>query len=292
MTNDKGISMISLIITILLIIILAAITAPILSSIINDSLEADAKVELANVQAVVENAKTMIMTEKFIPNSDYIISNDELISKFGPVLTSDEIDWIEEVNNDSTKKAPYKYYLMNQAAFKDEFGSEFNVKNIRENREYLVNYMDGLVIVNYNGSRITNKTEADPIKPAEELVRGEVNVKFSPNGNSEWARQQSTTMVFSVGEDTTVYGVSYLWSKEVNEPNGAVFDSAPTISGIVNGSTQTTELQDETGNGWFLWVRVDYDDVGIRRTKTFRSDAFFIDNIKPTADFSVDEINR
>ena len=232
MTNDKGISMISLIITILLIIILAAITAPILSSIINDSLEADAKVELANVQAVVENAKTLIMTEKFIPNEDYIISNDELISKFGPVLTSDEIDWIEDVNNDPTKQAPYKYYLMNQDAFKDEFGSEFNVKGIRENREYLINYMDGLVVVNYNGSRITNKTEADPIKPAEQLVRGEVNVKFSPNGNSEWARQQSTTMVFSVGDDTTIYGVNYMWSEEINEPDSSAFDSAPVLSGV------------------------------------------------------------
>ena len=70
-----------------------------------------------------------------------------------------------------------QYYLMNQAAFDDEFGNDFNVKGIRENREYLVNYWDGLILVNYNGERITNKTD-DPIIPASDLVRGKVDIKL------------------------------------------------------------------------------------------------------------------
>ena len=108
MTNEKGISMISLIVTILLIIILAAITAPILSSVINDSMEADAKLELSNVQSVVENAKSLIMTDQFIPNEEeYKISDADLESKFGPVLTPEEIEHIENINGNPDIQAPF-----------------------------------------------------------------------------------------------------------------------------------------------------------------------------------------
>ena len=291
MTNEKGISMISLIVTIILIIILAAITAPILSSIIDDSLNADAQTEITNVQSVVENAKVLIMSDQFIPNqSEYMISDEDLESKFGTILTSEEIQYIEDINANENMQAPYKYYLMDQDAFDKELGSNFNIKGIRENREYLVNYMDGLVLVNYNGTRITNKTD-DPIIPASELVRGQVNVIFTPNGNSEWQRQQSAAVTFRIGEGTTLTdSVRYMWSQSINEPDESEYNE--TFSAVADGVSYVVNLNNETGNGWFLWVLMKYDDVGIERTKAFRSNAFFIDNIAPTATFSVDEISR
>ncbi|MBR3281203.1 MAG: hypothetical protein IKI57_05150 [Clostridia bacterium] len=294
MTNEKGISMISLIVTILLIIILAAITAPILSSVINDSMEADAKLELSNVQSVVENAKSLIMTDQFIPNEEeYKISDADLESKFGPVLTPEEIEHIENINGNPDIQAPFKYYLMNQAAFDDEFGNNFNVKGIRENREYLVNYWDGLILVNYNGSKITNKTD-DPIIPTPDLVRGKVDIKFVPNGNSEWARQQAAALTFVIGEETEIREIRYMWSEEINEPSESAFvgETISTSEAMDGVTINLAPLQDKTGNGWFLWVLVKYTDVGVERTKMFRSNAFFIDNTAPTATFSVDEIVR
>ena len=62
MLNNKGVSIVSLVVTIILIIILAAISTPILSSVIDDSFEEDAKVELKNVQNVVPALSIMLMS--------------------------------------------------------------------------------------------------------------------------------------------------------------------------------------------------------------------------------------
>ena len=182
---------------------------------------------------------------------------------------------------------------MNQAAFDDEFGNNFNVKGIRENREYLVNYWDGLILVNYNGSKITNKTD-DPIIPTPDLVRGKVDIKFVPNGNSEWARQQAAALTFVIGEETEIREIRYMWSEEINEPSESAFvgETISTSEAMDGVTINLAPLQDKTGNGWFLWVLVKYTDVGVERTKMFRSNAFFIDNTAPTATFSVDEIVR
>ncbi len=297
MFNNKGISIITLIITIILIVILAAISAPLLSSVIDDSFDEDSKVELKNVQAVVENAKTLILTDQFTPNeSKYLVSDGDLNFKFGGILTTEEIEYIKTINHDDRIKAPYKFYLMDQKAFDDEFGDKFNVNGIRENREYLINYMETLVLVEYKGKGYSSKPE-NPIIPVEDLVRGEVKVNFYPNGNVQWARQQATNVTITAGQSTTIYSVKYMWSEEVNEPD--VTSYTDTFAGVSSGtssgpaiSNYTLELKNETGNGWFVWVLVEYDDVGVRRTRAFRSEPFYIDNIAPSAVFEVDEIVR
>ena len=281
--NNRAVSMISLIITIIMIVIIAAISVPLLSNVISDSIMEDAKVEMKNVETVVDYAKAQIMDDRFIPNSEYAITEEELEEHFGNILTPDEKNQIVSINNDGLILAPHKYYLMNQERFDHEFGNAFNVSGIREAREYLVNYMDGVVLANVDGRRLTNGNEISVI-PVEDIVRGQVEVMFTPNGNSEWSKQQATELSFA-GKDTTITSVMYQWSQSISEP---------TVDSFVNSvnNHETVKLLDKTGNNWYLWVKVEYTDDGNPRIKYFRSNPFFIDNTSPTATMTVDEIRK
>jgi Tfp pilus assembly protein PilE len=292
--NNKGISLIALVITVIILVILAAITAPMLSSVINDSIDQTSKVEIKNVQAVVENAKTLILTDKYVPNSDYVIKDNELVDKFGDVLTPEEIYHIETVNSDPNQKAPYKYYLLNQKRIDDEFGSEISASGIRENTYFLVNYMETLVLANHGGVKYSNKP-VEIIGGDSEVLRGQVNVIFSPNGNEEWAKQQSTIAVITAGQDTQIISAKYRWSQEITEPPEDKFEHAFDVTSGTPSGPETTEisltLDGETGNGWYLWILIRYKDVGVERKKAFRSEAFYIDNIPPSAIFNVEDIS-
>ena len=292
--NNKGISLIALVITVIILVILAAITAPMLSSVINDSIDQTSKVEIKNVQAVVENAKTLILTDKFVPNSNFVIKDNELIDKFSNVLTPEEIQHIKTVNLDPNQKAPYKYYLLNQKRIDQEFGSEMSVSGIRENTEFLVNYMDTLVLANHGGVKYSNKP-VEIIGGESEVLRGQVNVIFSPNGNEEWAQQQSTLAVITAGKDTEIISAKYMWTEEITEPPEGKFEHAFDVASGTSSGPETTEtsftLERETGNGWYLWILIRYKDVGVERKKAFRSEAFYIDNIPPSAIFNVEDIS-
>lgn len=285
MKTNKAVSMISLILTIVIIIILAAITAPLLSDVMTDSTKLDAREELANVSLVVQNAKKEIMTDRFNPNPDYIISYEDLVYKFGGVLSSGEIKHIKDTNEDTTLGAPHKYYLMNQERFDDELGSDFNIDRMRDAREYLVNYMDELVVLNYDGKKMAEGSiiELNP------LIRGEVEITFTPNGNVEWKKQQSASVDLSyIVGSASIHSAKYLWSESVSAPSSDAFNDT-TYGGVLSTTERTEgiELVGETGNGWYLWVEVVYDDDGITKTKYEKSNAFFVDNTEPTFELEV-----
>ena len=291
MIKNSGVSTISLVITILVIIIIAAISTPLLSTVMEDNMKQDAKTELKNVENVVDYARTQIMTDKFVPNRDYIITDNQLNAKFGTILTQAEINHIKEVNNDDSISTTDKYFLMDQEKFDKEFGNGFNVSRLRSDREYLISYVDGLVVANFNGAKVTNGNP-NSIVPAEAIERGDVIVTFSPNGNAKWKKVHDTNVVLWWNESTTsVSSVSYVWSESVSQPAESLFTNS--LSMYNGGAGQMCSLGDETGNGWYLWVKITYTESvnsSVVQTKYVRSDAFFVDNIAPTATFTIDEI--
>ena len=293
MSKNKAISMISLVITIAIIIVLAAVTAPLLSNVLNDSSRLDAKEEFANVFLVVQNAKKEILAERYVPDQKYLISNEALIAKFGVILSDEEVTKIISDNEDQTIKAPYKYYLFNQEAFDEEFGNDYNVKRLRGSREYLINFMDELVVTNYDGMKLIEGY----IEPISQPVRGEVSIGFSPNGNYNWKNQQSTSVTIKFTSATVIYSASYVWTESDSHPMDSDF---PLDSGIsldnrttdANGNitirqTGIESPQNVTGNNWYLWVKVEYMDDNEPRIKYEKSEAFFIDNTIPTFDLEV-----
>ncbi|MBR6253085.1 MAG: hypothetical protein IKR04_04520 [Clostridia bacterium] len=292
MNNNKAFSMIALILTIVIIIILAAVTAPLLSNVMTDSTELDAKEEFSNVVSVVQSAKKDILIDRFVPNEEYLITESELRSKFGAVLTEEEIIKIRDDNADPTISLPLKYYLLDQDAFDDEFGTDYNITRMRESREYLVNYMDGLVVLNNDGKRLAQGN----IEDVTQAVRGEIKVAFSPNGNAEWRTQQSTSVSIIYDPTTTTVNNAYgVWSESPSHPSDSEFTSgrALTVSGTIDDDgfirarTTGVELTGKTGNGWYLWVRVEFLDDGQVRTEYVKSESFFIDNTPPTFDLEV-----
>ncbi len=291
MRNNKGVSIISLVVTIIIIIIIAAISTPMLSSVISDSLEQDAKVELKNVENVVANARAQILVDNFSPNQAYIITDQELLSKYSGVLSNDEISHIQSVNNDDTINPAEKYYLMNQERFDNEFGNNFNINNIRGEREYIVNYYSGLVVANFNGSKITNGNQIDISEPIN-VDRGEIKVTIYPNGDSKWMKVQNSLITFKWDASlNSINDIKYTWSQSVSQPADGDFSRSFAAS-VGNETPYSVSLNSETGNGWYLWIKIDYKELqtGLDRTTYIRSEAFFVDNEAPTFELDVNEI--
>ncbi|MBO5142574.1 MAG: hypothetical protein J6C46_06190 [Clostridia bacterium] len=282
MKNNKAISMISLIITIVLIIIIAAITSFYLSSVIEDTQYKDAKEELKNVENVVEYAKAQILIDEFEPNEAWKITDSELDYKFKKILSDEEIEHIKLVNNSEDIKAPYKFYLMNQKRFDQEFGNDYNVSNLRPAREYLVNYMDTSVVSTYSNERIAT---TEDIIGEEDPERAEINVVFAPNGNVEWSKQQATLININSNSAATIKSSKYLWTQSYTEPNKGEF-----IENISDG--QTINLSGKTGNDWYAWVLIEYTENNIDKTMLVKSEPFYVDNIAPTADLTIESINK
>ena len=291
MNTNRAVSMISLVLTIVIILILAAITAPLLSNVMTDSTELDAKEEFANVVAVVQSAKKDILISRFVPNEDYLITDEELDSKFARLLTEEEVQKIKDDNKDPTIQAPFKYYLMNQERFDSEFGNDFNISRMRDARVYLVNYMNEMVLLNNDGKKMVQGN----IEEVKQAVRGEVFVTFSPNGNATWAKQQSTTVTLVYDEAATeIISAKALWSESSSNPSDEEFESADAVgletAYSLTGEpprTQGIEIGGKTGNGWYLWVRVEFKDDGEIRTKYEKSGSFAIDNTPPTFELEV-----
>ena len=286
MINNKGVSMVSLIVTIVLIIILASVSSLYLSSVMEDVQYKDAVEEMKNVENVVEYAKTQILINEFMPNQLWLIKDAELDSKFGKLLTSEEIEHIKQVNNSADIKAPYKYYLMNQTRFDSEFGNDYNVSDLRPAREYLVNYMDTTVVSTYADQRVATKEDIVPTdKTTTEDERAEISVAFTPNGNIEWKKQQATMVSIDYNAATTINSTKYLWSQSYTAPAETNFTQS-----ISDG--QTVNLTGKTGNDWYLWIYVSYKENGVDKTYITKSEPFYIDNTAPTANLEVEEINR
>jgi len=282
MKNNKAVTMISLVVTIVLIIIIASITSYYLSSTIEDVQYKDVKEELKNVENVVEYAKTQILIDEFMPDEEnFKITDYELVNNFGQVLTNEEIEYIKQVNNSTDIKAPYKYYLMNQGRFDKEFGNDYNVSNLRPAREYLVNYMDTLVICNYGNEKIAN---SETIIPVEGDEKAEIEVAFTPNGNIDWMKQQGTMVSIKTNSTAVMSSSKYLWSQSYTEPKASEFSQ--TIS-----DGQSINLQGKTGNDWYVWVYISYKEDGIEKTYITRSNPFYIDNTPPSAELEVEELD-
>lgn len=279
MKNNKAVSMISLVITIILMIILASISGYYLSTTIDDAQYKDARESLRNVESVVEYGKTQILMDEFTPNEEKLISDADLDLKFGTVLSNEEISHIKAINADDTKKPGEKYYLMKQIDFDEEFGNDYNVSDLRKNSEYLVNYMDTTVIMNYGNKLMANKN----IIPAPTIEKGQIQLVYLPNGNEEWNTSQTATVNLQKNGAISDVSMKYLWSRSYTEPSETQF-----VDDITNG--QTVKIENVTGNDWYLWIYVKYKENGQEKTYITKSNPFYLDNTAPTGTLDVEEV--
>ena len=287
MRNNKAVSMISLIITIVIMIIIASISVSYFADVLDDALFEKARVELKDVETVVEKARVRMTTNDFIPNESYVITSDELDEKFGTLLSQEEIQYIKDINNNSPTSK--KYYLMNQERFDNEFKNDINAIDLSSQRDYLINYNDSTVIINYGGTRITN-APGDTIIKANTIERGSIRVTFDQRNSSTWLDKQVASATIVPSEGVTNYTARYLWSQMYTEPTKQDFENGVNSGTYTSGSD--VYLEGVTGNDWYLWLEIDYVENNNSRTEFFRSEPFFLDKDKPSAILDVDEITR
>ncbi|MBO5179873.1 MAG: hypothetical protein J6B87_05970 [Clostridia bacterium] len=273
--NNKGINMITLIITIIVIIILASITVYHSMGTSEDATKKNLMEEMKNVEEVIGIAKAKGMNDEFTPNEIYIISDEELEEKYAGVLTPEQMQTIKDINKGSDPLK--KYYLLNQ----EGFDSEFRDKNITTvnglKREYLVSYKDRVVIVNDNGTLLSSG-KIDSTEP----TTSEIKVVFTPNGSKEWKKEQSAEILVT-GDN--IDSTTYTWTNLPNEPASIEIDT------VFNGTT-TAKLLGKTGNDWYIWVLVKYTENGIPKQYLQRSNAFYIDNTPPEGELNVNSITK
>lgn len=132
--SDKGISLMSLIVTIIIIILLAAIGGYYAIDSLDKSERMNAQTELRNVEELVSIQKAKIVAD-VIEIPDTYKATSEQINKFSKVLSSSDINKV---------KTNGKYYYMNQSRFDELFSGDTNVKDVK--KEYLINFEDKVII--------------------------------------------------------------------------------------------------------------------------------------------------
>lgn len=273
--NNKGINMITLIITIIIIIILASITIYHSGKTASDATKKNLMEELKNVEQVIGIAKAKGMNEEFMPNEHYLITNAELDEKYSGILTAEQIQNIKNINADDTIDPLKKYYLLDKTRFDLEFRDK-NYTSITDlKREYLISYEDRIVIVNDNGSLVSSG-QIDSTEP----TTSEIKITFTPNGNKEWSKTQSAKISVT-GDGIT--SSQYAWSQSSEEPASTIINNS-----FSNGDT--VELVDKTGNNWYIWVLIKYTEDGEQKQYIQRSEAFYIDNVPPAGELNVNSI--
>lgn len=138
MRNEKGISLVALIVTIIIVVILALISGFYSRDILDDTEIMNAETDLRNVDELVGIQKARIMSGEVTIPSSYL-ANDDTINSFNNVDES-------KLDSSSISKilSSGKYYYMDQSAFNQVFGETINVKNVKG--FYLINFEDKVVI--------------------------------------------------------------------------------------------------------------------------------------------------
>lgn len=276
--HNKGISMVTLIITIIVIIILASITVYYTSQTVQDATRKNIMEEMKNVEAAVGVAKAKGLAGEFTPNEEFLIKDHELDEKFSSVLTQEQIQNIKDINADDSINPLKKYYLLDQAGFDAEFKNNDTITVNGLKREYLVSYDNKIIILNDNSTLISSG-KIDSTDP----VSTQIKVVFSPNGSKNWATTQTAEITVT---GNNIDSTEYAWTNSTNEVTALLADKH-TFSNNV-----TVDLKDKTGNDWYIWVWVKYTEDGVQKQYVQRSNAFYIDNTPPEGELSVNEIKK
>lgn len=268
--NERGISLVTLIITIIIIILLTTVGGYYTIDALKKTERMDTEEEFRNVEELISIQRARIQNDEYVVSEDYVASDAEIDEKFGTLLGSEMITLIKETNNSESIPPEYKYHLMNQEKFDTEFSEHVNVRYVK--REYLINYGKGVVIANSNGkAHISGKIEVN-----DNLGENEIKVKFSPNGNTEWSKSQTTEVTVESG--SSLVTMKYEWLQTKNEPE------ADAITHTFFSGQEITK-SGVTGNDYYLWV---YVENANGYSVIERSDAFYIDNTKPEGELSVE----
>lgn len=152
--NNKGVTIMSLVITIVVMVILISIVGYFSIDSIKNSYISNEKKEMADLQEYVLSRKAKLLNDEFNV-SGYELVTDEFLNWFANGLAETEKQKIIEVNTDIYLNENYKYFYITKDKLNNESPTQeyIIVKDIKNN--YIINFYTGTIIGLYdNGERI------------------------------------------------------------------------------------------------------------------------------------------
>ena len=152
--NNKGVTILTLVITIVVMIIMVSIVGEYTTTSIKNSYTATEKKELSSIVEYVSTQKTKILAYEvdindLLNNSDNLVISLEELEKNAPGLGISKINTIVEVNV-SELEDNYKYLYLTAQKINDLKVSESGIKVSDVKNDYIINFYTGTIIGLYD----------------------------------------------------------------------------------------------------------------------------------------------
>ena len=156
--NNKGITLMSLIITVVVMVILLSIAGHFSLDSVKNTYIANEKKEMADVVQYVSALKVKLLLGEFnvsenFENVQSKIVTEEALHLIASNLSENEMDKIKSVNDDSFLDANYKYLYITSKDLKDSKISKTDVVVKDAKNDYIINYFTGTIIGLYDGGK-------------------------------------------------------------------------------------------------------------------------------------------
>ena len=241
MKNQKGITLIALVVTIIVILIIASVSIYTGTSAIQDSKDQANISEIKMLKQVILETYTKYMTTK-----------DVNIIKGEPIYYADVQEVVNDINNDSDEIVTLKMFNYDSIYFSSEIPIYYFILNQDDLKQMGVTTSNNnIYIVNYYTGEVINKTvkvtdNGIPLYTyAVDVEIPQIIIMAEPSSNEEKVEKQNITI--DVVSLNTISELKYKWTKLLNEPDKDQFiDNVPSSNNISTPSG-------ESGN-YYLWI--------------------------------------
>lgn len=156
--NNKGITLMSLIITIVVMVILLSIAGHFSLDSVKNTYTANEKKEMADVVQYVSALKVKLLLGDFnvsenFENIQSKIVTEEALYLIASNLSENEMNKIKSVNEDSILDTNYKYLYVTSKDLNNSQISKTDVIVKDAKNDYIINYFTGTVIGLYDGGK-------------------------------------------------------------------------------------------------------------------------------------------
>ena len=240
MKNQKGITLIALVITIIILLIIASVATYTGINAIQDSKNQSYMSEVEMLKQVVLENYTKYLTTK-----------DEQYIRGEPIAYIDMLSLVDNINSNSkqsitlkmldygdsiSSKLPIYYYRLSEEDLKE---MEVSITN---EDSYVVNYYTGEV---FNETLRVTKDGTPLYTYAVDVEIPNIIISAEPSSNTSEVTSQN--IVINVQSQHDISELKYKWTKLLNEPDKDQFiDNVPSSKNISTPSG-------ESGN-YYLWI--------------------------------------
>ena len=156
--NNKGVTLMSLIITVVVMVILLSIVGYFSLDSVKNSYTANEKKELVDVAQYVSAIKIKLLLGEFDINEEYENAQNKIVTSeavhlIASGLTESELVKIKTVNETEDLDENYKYFYITAEDLKRESIAKENIVVKDPKNDYIINFFTGTTIALYDGGK-------------------------------------------------------------------------------------------------------------------------------------------